>query len=258
MTADRYRFLDQHGLQTVVCRLLPLLPTEVVVSLGFWLALLAVLALSGCAGLSQVEYPGARAIEPGEAASLSHDEVLVFGRILFIENGANKHPYALGKPIWQLQSPPSLPAVKEFSGKRRVIPFLSTRKDGVFAYVIPAGHYQMGHVEPLYYMPFIRPALEFSAEQPGMAYYLGDLELDIEATSWLGGLWGNYITRLNHQEVVDRFDEVVPLVASPLVMPGTARKAMMVRVRGEIPMLQKQDTGGFGLGFPAGSIHFGR
>lgn len=218
--------------------------------------MLAVLALSGCAGLPEVEYPGARAIEPGETASLRQDEVLVFGRILFIENGANKHPYALGKPIWYLVSRPSMPVVKEFSGKRRVIPFLSTRKDGVFAYLIPAGRYEMSFVAPFYYVPFIRPALEFSAEQPGMAYYLGDLELDIEATSLLGGLWGNYITRLNHQEVVDRFDEVVPLVASPFVVPGAARKAMMVRVRGAIPMLEEQQGGVPMIG--PGSIKFGR
>jgi hypothetical protein len=64
----------------------------------------------------------------------------------------------------------------------------------------------MSHMEPLHYMPHIDPALAFDGATPCRAYYLGDLEVDIETTSWLRGLWGDYITRLDRLELADRFD----------------------------------------------------
>lgn len=67
--------------------------------------------------------------------------------------------------------------------------------------VIPAGRYQVSHMEPRHYLPHIDPALAFDGATPCRAYYLGDLEVDIETTSWLGGLWGDYITRLDRLEV---------------------------------------------------------
>jgi hypothetical protein len=201
---------------------------------------LACLVLSGCATLAETEYPGSRAIGPGEAPALRPDEVVIFGRILFIENGAHKFPYGLGKPLWQLTSPPHKAVGGQPTGKRRIIPFLSTRKDGVFVYAIPAGRYEIGDIVPFYYTPMIVPALEFSADQPGKAYYLGDLELDIDATSWLGGLWGNYITHLNYLEVVDRFDELGAQMASAFVADEPPKKSLLARIRGRIPALMDQ------------------
>lgn len=209
------------------------------------LVLLACLVLSGCATLAETEYPGSRAIDPGEAPALRQDEVVIFGRILFTENGVSKLPYGLGRPLWQLTSPPHKAVRGQPMGKRRIIPFLSTRKDGVFVYAIPAGRYEIAHIVPFYYTPTIVPALEFSADQPGKAYYLGDLELDIDATSWLGGLWGNYITHLNYLEVVDRFDELGAHMANAFVASEPPQKSLLVRTRGRIPTLM--DQGGAGI-----------
>jgi hypothetical protein len=212
--------------------------------------LFALLALAGCAGLP--ETLSARRVEPGQTPTLNPGEIVIFGRILFIENGKNKAPYGLGKPFWQLESPPNR-ALSGQTERRLNIPFLSTRKDGVFVYVIPAGRYAMSHVEPFYYMPQIDPALEFDASQPDRSYYLGDLEIDIDTTTWLGGLWGNYITHLNHLEVLDRFEEFRD---SP-PWAGTSdqlHKALMTRTHGRIPELKSPTAGGL-LVAPAGALH---
>lgn len=202
------------------------------------LFMFAFLILSGCASA-----PGpisARRVEQGETLTLKRDEILIFGRILFTENGMRKEPYGLGKPAWQLMNPETKPAIGVEATKRKVLPFLSTRKDGVFAYVIPAGHYEMTHVEPFYYLPMIAPALEFHANEPGLAYYLGDLEADIDSSIWLGGLLGNYITRLKRLEVMDRFDEARGQFVG--IIPGSdpIRKALLTRINGRIPQLKEQ------------------
>lgn len=202
------------------------------------LVVFALLIVSGCTSLP--ETLNARSVEPGETPTLKQNEILIFGRILFTENGKSKAPYGLGKPIWQLESPEAAPALGERSEKRKILPFLSTRKDGAFAYVIPAGRYETTHVEPLGYLPHIDPALEFDANKPGLAYYLGDLEVDINASIWLGGLWGNYITRLNHMEVRDRFDEA--LIPFTGIIPDSVpvRKSLLTPIHGRIPHLKEQ------------------
>jgi hypothetical protein len=57
---------------------------------GFLLVMLALLVLGGCAGLP--ETVSARRIEPGQTPALNPVEIVVFGRILFIENGKDKAP----------------------------------------------------------------------------------------------------------------------------------------------------------------------
>jgi len=217
-------------------------------SRGFLFLLFALLALTGCTGLPETRY--VRCVDSGQTPVLSPDEIVIFGRVLFIENGKNKAPYGLGKPLWQLYGQPNQ-AADDQVGRRLNIPFLSTRKDGVFVYVIPAGRYAMTHVEPFYYLPQIDPALEMDVSEPGRSYDLGDLEIDIDTTSWLGGLWGNYITHLNHLEVMDRFDEFRDLTPWATA-PDQVRKALMTRMRGRIPEL-KSTAGGM-LVSPAGAL----
>lgn len=210
---------------------------------------LVLLALVGCAGLPETRT--ARRVDAGQAPALNPDEVVVFGRILFIENGKSKAPYDLGKPLWQIERPVNQTAA-DSSGRHLIMPFLSTRKDGVFVYVIPAGRYAMTHLEPFYYMPLIDPALEFDAGTPGQIYYLGDLEIDIDTTSWLGGLWGNYITHLNHLEVLDRFEEFRDSL--PWAGPSDQlHKAIMKRMHGRIPELKSPLAAGM-LVTPAGAL----
>lgn len=195
------------------------------------------LIVSGCASLP--ETLNARRVEPGETTSLKQDEILIFGRILFTESGKSKVPYGLGKPVWQLANPEADPALGEQGKTRKILPFLSTRKDGVFAYVIPAGRYEISHVEPLGYLPHIDPALEFDANEPGLAYYLGDLEVDFDASIWLGGLLGNYITHLNRLDVRDRFDEISAQFEGTFPGSSPSRKSLLSRIHGRVPDLKE-------------------
>ncbi|MEW5770140.1 MAG: hypothetical protein AB1831_07205 [Pseudomonadota bacterium] len=200
--------------------------------------LLASLLVTGCASMPETQM--ARRVDPGQAPALRTGEVLIYGRILFIENGASKAPYGLGKPLWSvITRQPVVAPQADGAGpqppRRRNIPFLSTRKDGVFAYAIPAGHYEMGGLVPFYYTPFIEPALEFDASEAGRAYCLGDLEVDYDASSWLGGLWGNYITHLNHVEVIDRCDGLAGQVLVDATAAPPAKKALLSRIYGRIP-----------------------
>ncbi len=201
-----------------------------------WMVMmLAVLTLGGCASLS--EQFGARRIEPGETPILSRDEVVIFGRILFFENGKPKVPYAWGRPLWQLERLVQEADEADRLGRPIRLPFLSTRKDAVFVYTIPAGQYQITHIEPFYYLPLIDPALDFAAIEPGRAYYLGDLELEIEVSTWLGGMWGNYITRLKALAVSDRYLEVRGQVQG-VVADDAFRKSLFAPIPGRQPQLK--------------------
>ncbi len=202
------------------------------------LLMVALTVLSGCASLP--ETLPARRIEPDAHTALAQDEIIIVGRILFIENGRDKAPYGWGKPVWQLMSLESKRGADGQAVRGRNIPLLRTGKDGYFAYAIPAGHYQMSHVEPIYYQPFIDPALEFDANDPGRVYYLGDLEVDIDTTSWLGGLWGNYITHLNYLEVVDRFEAARGRFAGLVTGSEPMRKALLTRIEGRMPQSKEQ------------------
>lgn len=217
--------------------------------------LIAVLpALTGCASLS--EPFGARGLELGSKPTLSKNEVVIFGRILFIENGKRKAPYDWGKPIWQLTSPAPTSGADGQSVPHRNFPFLTTRKDAAFAYLIPAGRYEMTVLAPFYYTPLIDPALEFDASEPGKAYYLGDLEVDIDVSTWLGGLWGNYITHLNYLEVVDRLDQLEPQISELSAAGIPIRKALLTRIYGRVPELKSSPAGM--LVAPPRNLQFGR
>lgn len=201
------------------------------------LVLFILLILSGCA--SMPETIGAQRVEPGETLTLKQDEILIFGRILFIENGKSKMPYGLAKPHWQLMSPKGNAGTGQ-SDRRRILPFLSTRMDGVFVYVIPAGRYEMTHVQLFGYLPLVDPAIEFDASEPGQAYYLGDLEVDFDASLWVGGLWGKYITSINSLEIKDRFDETRGLAAGAISDFNSIRKALLTPIHGRTPQMKEQ------------------
>lgn len=185
------------------------------------------------------ETHSARRLEAGDAVSLKSDEVLIFGRILFTESGESKLPYGLDRPLWQIESMVSQ-TNNEPERKRRVIPFLRTDAEGNFAYVIPAGRYEISHVEPLGYVPYIDPALAFDADEPGVTYYLGDLEVDIDAWHWLGGLWGNYITRINRLQVIDRFDLTNSQFVARMPPAVFPKKALLWAIEGRQPEMKEQ------------------
>lgn len=199
---------------------------------------LVMLIVTGCESMPLMG--PVRKMTVDQPSALSVGEIIIFGRILFIENGTPKAPYALGRPTWSLKS---LAVTAESDAKKQAKPthisFLSTDKNGLFRYVIPAGRYELSHVEPFYYMPLIQTALAFEAIEPGRAYYLGDLVLDIDTTSMLWGLWGNYINSLNHLEVRDQFDATrSDLMRTLPDMAGTQfSKSLLARLPGQFPQL---------------------
>ena len=207
-------------------------------SLSGMLSVFATLSLFGCASFP--ETLEARHVESNDVLTLARDEILIFGRILFTENGKSMAPYGFAKPMWQLMTPEIVQTPGKPAEKRKILPLLGTERDGVFRYVIPAGRYAITHVQPLGYTPMIDPAVEFAAREAGQAYYLGDLEVDIDAWSWLGGLWGNYITRIRRVEVVDRFDEVRDLLLQNASESIPAKKALLAPITGSLPDLREQ------------------
>lgn len=175
------------------------------------LVVFVALAVGGCASLPETRH--AHPAPSGEPAVLKQGEILVFGRLLLAVNGKPKVPYGLGRPLWQLETPKPAVGAALPPAKRLILPLLSTDRDGHFAYVIPAGRYEIPHIQFMGYQPLIQPHLEFDARMPGSAYYLGDIEVDVKAWSWLGGLWGNTISRITRVDVVDRFDAARGLLA---------------------------------------------
>ena len=183
------------------------------------LAVIVVLLLAGCAGV-----PGTRAarpLEPGAPVALAPDEAVVFGSILFVENGKPKYPYGLGKPMWFVE------------GLHGNWPHFGADKDGAFYLALPAGSYRLRSVVPFYYTPYICMPYRFEAPQPGKAYYVGALRIEFESTVMLGGLWGNYIDSVDYVEVLDRSD-TMPFVVLPV------EKALMTRIPGRQPALGTQ------------------
>lgn len=189
------------------------------------LAGLLVLLLAGCAAVPETRH--ARPLEPGAPVALAPGEAVVFGSILFVENGKPKYPYGLGKPTW---------LVSGLSGPGL---FLSTDKQGSFFLALPAGSYELRSVAPFYYTPYICMPYRFEAPQAGKAYYIGALRVEFESTVVLGGLWGNYIDSVDYAELLDRFDTAAAALAAR--GPGAAalpvEKALMTRIPGKRPGL---------------------
>lgn len=192
------------------------------------LAAVLALLLAGCAAMT--EQRSARPLEPGAPVALAPGEAVVFGSILFVENGKPKVPYGLGKPMW---------FVEGVSGKW---PHFGADKDGAFYLALPAGRYQIRSVVPFYYTPYICAPYRFEALEPGRAYYVGALRIEFESTVMLGGLWGNYIDSVDYAEVLDRFDAAAAAFAAR--NPGAAGlpldKALMARIPGKRVQLGTQ------------------
>ena len=191
-------------------------------------ALIAVLLL-GCTGLPKRLEP--RALNPDTELRLSQGEVVIFGKILLVENGRPKFPYKLGKPVWSLQTS---------DGSARAV-LLSTETDGSFYLVVPAGIYHVVTAEPFYYTPPICLPLRFNALEAGTAYYIGDLRIEFETTVVLGGLWGNYINSVDYVEIVDDFNSTAKSLGSKA--PGASNlqvaKAPLERIPGRRPKLSQ-------------------
>jgi hypothetical protein len=193
------------------------------------LPVLVTALLNGCATAPKMYE--AKPIDETERLVLGEDEVLITGKIIFIENGKSKVPYSLGRPVWVLDGRETLSYL--------YIPLLSTEKDGSFYYIVPAGKYSMRSVVPFYYVPDIYPAVSFNAPQPENIYYLGELIIDIDTTKMLGGLWGNYINSLNFVEVKDEFYTARQILLEKFAEfeEDNIDKEIMKRLPGNFPSL---------------------
>lgn len=182
-----------------------------------------VIVLTACA-----EIPS-RQIPPGPEATLANDEVLIFGKIRFIQNGKPITSYTLAKPLWELW-----PISKKKNGRA-----FSTEEDGSFYYVIPVGTYNLNFIYRIGYRPSIDPSVRFNVASGGQAVYLGTLSIDIELTSWLGGFGGNSIYEINIVEVVDEFEAAKQqlLVRYPDMGGHRISESLMFHVPGTSPHL---------------------
>lgn len=102
-----------------------------------------------------------------QSTTLAGGEAVIFGKLIISEDGNKLTPYGFLK-----RPSPTLFHVE--SGRYS---WTVTGRDGSFYWVVPAGSYVIPEVQFGEY--FIRPKLGFIAAEPGKAYYLGAVTLDI-------------------------------------------------------------------------------
>ena len=86
---------------------------------------LAFLAFSGCAPRLSI-----KEIKPGKTITLSESEALVFGKVVFIENGEEKVPYC-----WWRQKP--IPSIFHIESEKHTR-WWSLEENGNFYWVVPS------------------------------------------------------------------------------------------------------------------------
>ena len=198
------------------------------------------LAIPGCGVIPQepdVHLYQARTPETVESDGARPREAVIFGRVHVVLNG-EKVEYGRGlfstSAAFWLQSKDSVPAIDNPTPKIMQVAGLRLLEDGLFVYAVPAARYELRTLlvhEPNHWI-WIQAVLETECGTPGVAYYLGDLEIDIDT-----GLGGD---KLNYLEVVDRYDDVRARVVDRLRMLGIAstQKAPLTRIRGQVPTLR--------------------
>ena len=152
-----------------------------------FLLLAAVLvALTGCASTSLVEPIGTINSAPtGITNAELNKDILVFGRIRWIQNGEERNDYysAYGWNIW----PKYFRVEDESNG------ILGVNNDGRFAWQLPKGTYIAYHLrwfdswDGLHRLPL---RLAFQVPEPQKAYCIGTIIVNLTAKrDLIGGLW---------------------------------------------------------------------
>jgi len=102
-----------------------------------------------------------------QATRLAEGEAVIFGKIILSEDGNKLTPYGFFKR----------PSPTLFHAESGRYSWTVTEVDGSFQWVVPAGSYVIPEVQ--FGGLFIRPKLGFIAAEPGKAYYLGAVSVDI-------------------------------------------------------------------------------
>lgn len=140
------------------------------------------LMLSGCAFFN--------IRKAGEDARVAGDEAVIFGKIIISEDGRALAPYGFFKR----------PSPTIFHAESGRYSWTITAKDGSFSWVVPAGSYIVPEVQ--FGGAFIHPSMAFSAPEPGGAYYLGTMRIDIERMGFF-----TEEPLVNRVEITDELDE---------------------------------------------------
>ena len=136
--------------------------------------------LTGCAiGLEKTA-------DPDTAAESLGNNVLVFGRLRWIENGALRDVYKKGGLGWNIY-----PMILNMSSmEKRTLP---VEPDGRFYWILPKGTYMLYRLswfDPIDGQHRLESKIAFQAVGENQGYYLGVLEIKIEGKrDFLGGLW---------------------------------------------------------------------
>jgi hypothetical protein len=169
---------------------------------------LCFLALSACA-------PRFSQVGPGKPIELSESEALVFGKIMFIENGEEKVPYG----AWTRKPFPTVFGVE--SEKYYVAP--EVEKDGSFYWKVPRGTYIISKVEYAY---TVLPQVAFQAPPDAEAVYLGTLIIDVETKRIIAA---RHAEKINAISVVNEFDKArEALLSRNPGFPGRMEERLMV------------------------------
>ena len=167
--------------------------------------LLVMLVIVGCASVPKYQ---ATAPEPLHPIVLEKDEVLIFGKILFIDNGKLAVPYSWPRsPWWVLERNRPDVGTNLKLHKRLgdlLIPGLSTHEDGSFYYKIPVGHYVVMSVALSVNTEYAtRPMVQFDAQNGKRAVYVGTLQIDINTARFVSDV---RIDSINVVDVTDDFE----------------------------------------------------
>ncbi|NJD36617.1 MAG: hypothetical protein FIA96_17630 [Betaproteobacteria bacterium] len=220
------------------------------------LAAASLITLAGCS--SMPERIKARPVAAGSPLSLGPEEVLLFGQVGTLVNGEVNAPnwnlFGTGAFL-QLRKLPALDVSDKSLSESAFIGF-ETDKNGSYRMVVPAGRYVLTRAH-LFSECTLNLKMAVNASVPGRAYYLGELIVDLEASSGLIAS-AKTCSRLNYLEVIDDFEgaRTALLVEMPGMVLASTGKQLMRRVPGSFPSSERVTYGGAYVN--PGSIHFGK
>lgn len=150
---------------------------------------LVFLMLTSCAPILDV-----KEVRQDKPITLSGNEVPVFGKVIFIENGKARIFY---NPCRM----PTITILQKDSGWKRE--YIELEEDGSFYLILPRGTYIISDICHGEYDYCVEPHLMFQIFEYN-AFYLGTVKVDVEVRDrWVFGFW---IEAINDIEVSDEFD----------------------------------------------------
>lgn len=188
--------------------------------------------LTGCASRLSV-----KTVDPTETVEHLEKEALIFGKIIFRENGEEMVPYGIFRK-------PALTLLHIESGKQKV---MTLQRDGAFYWMVPRGTYNIPDIGYDRCDYLIYPRVTFSIPPEGGAFYLGTLTIDMGIERFL---FIRLSQEINSIEVIDEFD----VAKRVLTTPPAIEKSLMIP--GKFYSVERAHCGsgfpGIGIGFSPG------